>query len=163
MKIWLWCVSQNCKMIKVGKDLWTSFCPTSLLKQLPLEHITHKSVQVAFEYLHGGQLHNLFGQPALLHRNWSDCPVWKSKREFLLTYLQLVENSRHWWQPLPFGVEITDNRLGSSESQSHLLLAHEMSEEARKEEYLPLLLPDVYWKTKWHISNLKKDILDTLC
>ena len=53
-------------MVEVGRDLWRSSSPISLLKQDLLERITQGYVQVAFEYLQGMRLHSLSGQPVLV-------------------------------------------------------------------------------------------------
>ena len=53
----------NHRLVEVGQDLWTSSGPTPLLRQGHLEPVAQDRVQVAFEYLQGGRLHNLSGQP----------------------------------------------------------------------------------------------------
>ncbi|KAK4806816.1 hypothetical protein QYF61_005612 [Mycteria americana] len=50
-------------MVEVGRDLWRLSCTTPLLKQGYLEPVAQDHVQTAFEYLQGGRLHNLSGQP----------------------------------------------------------------------------------------------------
>ena len=51
-------------MAETGKDLWRTSGPNLLLKQ-----VAQDRVQMAFEYLQGGRLHNLPGQlvPVLSH------------------------------------------------------------------------------------------------
>ncbi|KFV81554.1 Y-box-binding protein 3, partial [Struthio camelus australis] len=53
----------NHSMVEVGRDLWRSSSPTSLLQQGPLEHIAQDRVQAGFEYLQRRRLHHLSGQP----------------------------------------------------------------------------------------------------
>ena len=50
-------------MVEVGGDLWRSSGPTPLLQQSHLKPVVQDHVQMAFEYLQGGRLHNLSGQP----------------------------------------------------------------------------------------------------
>jgi len=54
---------QNHSMVDIGRDLWRSFGPTALLKQGHLEQVAQDHVQMAFEYLQAGRIHNLPGQP----------------------------------------------------------------------------------------------------
>ena len=53
--------AQNHRIVEVGRDLWRSSGPTTLLKQGHLEQVVQDCVQTAFEYLQG--LHHLSGQP----------------------------------------------------------------------------------------------------
>ena len=57
------------RMVEVGRDLWRSSCLAPLLKQGHLELVAQDHVQMVFEYLQGGRLHNPSGQPlpALSH------------------------------------------------------------------------------------------------
>ena len=50
-------------MAEVGRDLWRSSAPTTLLKQGHLQLVAQDHVQTAFEYLQGWRIHNLSGQP----------------------------------------------------------------------------------------------------
>lgn len=50
-------------MVEVGRDIWTSSLLT--LSQGQLELVAQDHVQMALEYLQGGELHNLSGQPHL--------------------------------------------------------------------------------------------------
>jgi len=51
-------------MVEVGRDHCRSSCPTALLRQGHLEEpVTQDHVQIAFEYLQGGRLHNQSGKP----------------------------------------------------------------------------------------------------
>lgn len=54
----------NHRMVEVGRQLWRSACPTTLLNQGHLEAVAQVSVQTAFEYLQDGDstTHNLSGQ-----------------------------------------------------------------------------------------------------
>lgn len=47
---------------EVERDLWRSSCPNPLLKQGDPEPIVEEHVQMAFENLQRGRLHNLSGQ-----------------------------------------------------------------------------------------------------
>lgn len=49
-------------MVKAGRDLWISSCPTPLLKLVHLETVAWDRVQTAFEYLQGVRLNNIPGQ-----------------------------------------------------------------------------------------------------
>lgn len=62
-------VLQNCRKVEVGRDFWKSSGPTFLLKKGHLEQVAQDHVQVAFEDLQGGRLHNHSGQtvPVLCH------------------------------------------------------------------------------------------------
>jgi len=55
--------SQNQRGVEVGRELWRSSGPTSLLNQGCLEPVAQDHVQVAFEYLQGWTLCNLPGEP----------------------------------------------------------------------------------------------------
>jgi len=50
-------------MAEVGKDLWRSPGPPSLLKQDHLQPAAQDHVHTAFEHLQSWRLHNLSGQP----------------------------------------------------------------------------------------------------
>ena len=50
-------------MIEVGKDLWRSSGPTTLLKQGCLELAAQGHVHIVFECLQGWRRHNLTWQP----------------------------------------------------------------------------------------------------
>lgn len=52
--------SQHHRMSKVGRPLWWSSGPTSLLK---LEPVVQDLIQMALEYLQGWRIHNLPGWP----------------------------------------------------------------------------------------------------
>ena len=54
------------RMVEVGRDLWRSSGPTSLLKQGHLKLVAQDHVQMDFEDLQGWRLHNLSGQPVLM-------------------------------------------------------------------------------------------------
>ena len=54
---------QNHGMAEAGRDLFRSPCPTPLLKQGHPERVPQDCARTAFEYLHGGRLHDLSGQP----------------------------------------------------------------------------------------------------
>ena len=56
-------ISQNHRMVEVGRDIWMSSSPTLLLKQGHLGQVTQDHARSAFEYLQGWRLHNLSGQP----------------------------------------------------------------------------------------------------
>jgi len=61
-------VSQNHRMVGVGRDLWGSSSPTPLPKQGHLQQAAQDLVQVGLEYLQRRRLHNLPGQPVpVLH------------------------------------------------------------------------------------------------
>jgi len=49
-------------MVGVGRDLCGSSSPTPLPKQGHLQQVAQDLVQVGFEYLQRGRLHNLPGQ-----------------------------------------------------------------------------------------------------
>ena len=55
--------SQNHRMEWVGRDLWRSSSPNSLLEQDHLEQVAQDGIQAGFEYLQRRRLHNLSGQP----------------------------------------------------------------------------------------------------
>ncbi|PKU38985.1 hypothetical protein llap_10711 [Limosa lapponica baueri] len=57
------------RMVEVGRDLWRSSDPASLLKQGLLELFVQLHVEKAFDDLQGWRIHNLFGQtmPGLSH------------------------------------------------------------------------------------------------
>jgi len=50
-------------MVGVGKYLWRSSGPASILKLCHLELVAQDCVQVVFEYLQEERFHNLLGQP----------------------------------------------------------------------------------------------------
>jgi len=50
-------------MVEVDRDLLRLSCSTLLLKKGHLEQTAHDRVQMAFEYLQGGRVCNLPGQP----------------------------------------------------------------------------------------------------
>jgi len=50
-------------MVGAGMDIWRSSSPIPLPKQIHLEQAAHDPVQVGFDYLQRGRLHNLSGQP----------------------------------------------------------------------------------------------------
>jgi len=56
-------VSQNHRMVKVGRDLWKSTGPPLWLKHSHLELLAQNHVQTTFEYLQGGRSHKNSGQP----------------------------------------------------------------------------------------------------
>lgn len=56
--------NMNHGMFEVRRDLQSS-SPTTLLKQSNLQPLSQDHAQTAFEYLHGGRLHNFSGQPVL--------------------------------------------------------------------------------------------------
>jgi len=62
-------MSQNHRMVGIGRDLWGSCCPTALPKQSHLKQAAQDRVQVGFEYLQVRRLHNPSGQvvPVLCH------------------------------------------------------------------------------------------------
>lgn len=47
----------------------------NLLKQGHLAYLAQEHIQAAFEYLEGGELHNLSGQPNSLYQNSITFPV----------------------------------------------------------------------------------------
>jgi len=55
--------SQNDRTVDVGWALCMSPGPTPALKNSHLELVTQDPIQMAFEYLQGGRLHYLPGQP----------------------------------------------------------------------------------------------------
>lgn len=50
-------------MVVVGRDLWRSSDPSSLLKQGHHEPLAQDHTQEAFEDLQEGRFHNFYGQP----------------------------------------------------------------------------------------------------
>ncbi|KAM6343521.1 zinc transporter 7 isoform 3-T7 [Alca torda] len=65
---WLLCsanikVSQNHRMVGIGKDLWRSCSPNPLPEQGHLEQAAQERIQRGFEYLQRRRLRNLSGQP----------------------------------------------------------------------------------------------------
>jgi len=77
-------LSQNHRMVGVGRDLCRSSSPTLLPKEGHLQQAAEDLVQVGLEYLQRSRLHNLPGQPVpVLHhpqewRNSSSCSDGKS-------------------------------------------------------------------------------------
>ncbi|KAM9594911.1 uncharacterized protein ACIBXB_020896 isoform 1-T1 [Morphnus guianensis] len=57
------------RVVEVGRDIWKSSVPTSLLKEHQKEMVPQDNIQVAFEHLQGWRLHNTPGQsvPVLGH------------------------------------------------------------------------------------------------
>lgn len=54
-------------MVKeVQRDLWRTAGPTPVLRQGHQELLAQDHVQMVAEYLQGGKLNNLFGQPVLV-------------------------------------------------------------------------------------------------
>lgn len=45
------CDTQNHKIVRIGRDLWSSHYPTIPAQVRPLEPIAHDYVQIAFEHL----------------------------------------------------------------------------------------------------------------
>ncbi|KAM6343523.1 zinc transporter 7 isoform 5-T9 [Alca torda] len=56
-------VSQNHRMVGIGKDLWRSCSPNPLPEQGHLEQAAQERIQRGFEYLQRRRLRNLSGQP----------------------------------------------------------------------------------------------------
>ena len=56
-------MSQNHRMVGIGRDLWGSSCPTPLPKQGHLQQAAQDLVQSGLEYLQRRRLHHLPGQP----------------------------------------------------------------------------------------------------
>ena len=56
-------MSQNHRMVGVGRDLWGSSSPTPLTKQGHLQQAAQDRGQVGLEYLQKRRLHNLSGHP----------------------------------------------------------------------------------------------------
>jgi len=52
---------ENHRMVEVVRELWRSSGSPPLLRQGHLEQVTQAYVQMAFEYLQRGRLHNLSG------------------------------------------------------------------------------------------------------
>lgn len=52
--------SQNERMVGVERDLWSSFCPTPLLKQSYLEQVAWDYVKTISEYLQGRKKKKVF-------------------------------------------------------------------------------------------------------
>lgn len=50
-------------MPEFGRDLWKLYGQTPLLKPGHFELVSQDHIQMAFEYLQRGSLHNLLGQP----------------------------------------------------------------------------------------------------
>ena len=61
--IWITSISQNHRMVGVGRDLCGSSSPTLLPKQGHLQQAAEDLVQAGLEYLQRRRLHNLPGQP----------------------------------------------------------------------------------------------------
>jgi len=53
----------------VGRHIWRSSGPSTLLKQGHLEPVAQDHIQMAFEYLQGWKLHNPLGQPVPVFSN----------------------------------------------------------------------------------------------
>ena len=62
-------MSQNHRIVGVGRDLCGSSSPTLLLKQGHLHQAAQDLVQVGLEYLQRRRLHNLPGQPVPVLRH----------------------------------------------------------------------------------------------
>ena len=62
-------ITQNYRMLGVGRDLWGSSSPTPLPKQGHLEQAAQDLVQAGLEYLQRRRLHNLPGQPVPVLRH----------------------------------------------------------------------------------------------
>jgi len=54
----LWALSQNHKIVEVGRDLWRSPGPNPLLKQGHLELVAQDHIHTASEHLQAERLHN---------------------------------------------------------------------------------------------------------
>jgi len=90
-------VSQNHRMVGVGRDLCGSSSPTLLLKQGHLQQAAQDPVQVGLEYLHRRRLHNLPGHPVPVLRHpqrdeipphiQTELPVLQFGGMFILCYL----------------------------------------------------------------------------
>jgi len=66
-------LSQNHRMVGVGRDLWGSSRPTPMPKQGHLQQAAQDLVQAGLEYLQRGRIHNLSGQPVpVLHHPQSE-------------------------------------------------------------------------------------------
>lgn len=57
-------VSQNHRLVEVGRDVWRSSSPSPCSKQGELEQVAQGRVRSGFEYLQGWRDFNLSGQPA---------------------------------------------------------------------------------------------------
>jgi len=66
---WTLNVSQNHRMVGVGRDLWRSSSPTPLPKQALQDQAAQDLVQADFEYLQRRRIHNLSttSQSACVH------------------------------------------------------------------------------------------------
>jgi len=76
-----WSISQNHRMVGVGRDLWGSSSPTPLLKQGHLQQAAQDLIQAGLEYLQRRRSHNIPGQtvPVLCH----------PQRDEVLPYVQV--------------------------------------------------------------------------
>ena len=68
-KICFFTVSQNHRMVGVGRDLCGSSSPALLLKQGHLEQAAQDLVQAGLQYLQRGRIHDLPGQPVPVLRH----------------------------------------------------------------------------------------------
>lgn len=97
--------SQNPGTVGVGKDLWTSSSPTSLLRQSHREQVAQEHTQVGFKYLQRQRLHNLPGHRRCSQKEtltWiSECQTLISaagtnwKRPLILKHFTLAMTSKH--------------------------------------------------------------------
>ena len=72
-------MSQNHRMVGVGRDLWRSSCPTPLLEQGHLEQGAQEHVQAGFECLQGRDSTASLG--SLFH-----CSVTLTGKKFFLIF-----------------------------------------------------------------------------
>ena len=68
-------ISQNHRMVGVGRDLCGLSSPTPLPKQGHLQQAAQDLVQAGAEYLQRRRLHNLPGQPVPVLRHPTSCVI----------------------------------------------------------------------------------------
>jgi len=93
--------SQNHRMVEVGRVLWRSPCLTPLFKWGPLQTVGQDHVQMAFEYLQGGRLHHLSGQPVpVLSLPYSERSVsWCSDgTSYVSVFIAFGPVTGHYWK-----------------------------------------------------------------
>ena len=88
--------SQNHRMVGVGRDLWRSSGPTTLLMQRHLKQIVQDYVKAAFEYLWKWRLHNLSVQPVPVLSHPRSKKVLCLDRTSCISVCARCPRSYHW-------------------------------------------------------------------
>lgn len=102
-------------MVEFRRNIWRLPGPATLLKQGHLDQAAQSNVQMAFEHVQGGRLHNLPGQPVSVLSHPDLSYFFHSERCFLMfrwSFLYFSESPL----PLVLSLGITEESLALSSS-----------------------------------------------